>query len=394
MAARGSTDIASLRRLVATAALAVLTGAACGSPGISAGPTVGSSTPGTSSQPATAGVSAAPATPPSTEAPSTGAPTPPAVPSSASWAKLAPGGAAPAAREDHTWTLDAGGRTAYLFGGRSGGAAFDDLWAYDLDAGTWREIVVSGPRPDARFGHEAAWTELKGGLVVTLGQAGSRFFGDIWLFDPSSSTWRELPSAGRKPLPRYGSCSGIGPDRHLWISHGFTEDGSRFSDTRAYDFETEAWVTETPSGGTPKERCLHVCWWTQDGALTLYGGQTTGVPALGDLWSLVPGRGSGNAWFELAEPAAKARHLPAVAGGRGRSTFLFGGRDIDREPLADTWIVDDGNAGAFTRLRTPDGAPPARSGAALIYDASRDRMLLFGGIGDAALDDLWELSFD
>ena len=229
--------------------------------------------------------------------------------------------------------------------------------------------------------------------MVTLGQAGSQFFGDTWLFDPSTSTWRELPAAGRAPLPRYGSCSGIAPDGRLWVSHGFTEDGSRFADTRSYDFEAEEWRSETPPDGAPKERCLHTCWWTSGGTFTLYGGQTTGVPALGDLWSLVPGEaGAGNTWFQLADPDAAARQLPAVAQ-RGLLTYVVGGRDIDRKPLGDSWLVDDRNAGTFRRLETA-GAPPPRSGASLIYDATRDRMLLFGGLGDTPLDDLWELTFD
>ena len=335
-----------------------------------------------------------PATAPAATQPSGGSQTPPLVPDSGTWTRIEAGDGAPAPREDHTWTVDEGGRTAYLFGGRSGGTAFDDLWAYDLDAGTWREIEVAGPRPAARFGHEAAWTPLRDGLLVTLGQAGSQFFGDIWLFEPSTSTWRELPAAGRTPLPRYGSCSGIGPDGRLWVSHGFTEDGSRFSDTRAYDLEAETWGTETPPAGTPKERCLHVCWWTINGTLTLYGGQTTGVPALGDLWSLVPGAGGApSAWFQLAEPGAAPRHLPAVAQ-RGLLTYVVGGRDLDREPLGDVWLVDDRNAGAFSQLQVGGDVPPARSGGALVYDAERDRMLLFGGIGDAALDDLWSLTFE
>ena len=380
----------SFRLSFALAALVAASSVGCGSPGTSLEPTSGSPVPGTT-QPQTSHPSDSAA--PTADVPSTGSPTAPAVPRSGAWAQLPAGGEGPAAREDHTWTVDEGGQTAYLFGGRSGGTVFDDLWAYDLDAGTWRRIDVTGPRPAARFGHEAAWTSLKGGLAVTLGQAGSRFFGDLWLFDPASATWRELPSAGRTPLPRYGSCSGIGPDGHLWISHGFTEDGSRFSDTRAYDFEAEAWVSETPAAGTPKERCLHVCWWSADGTLTLYGGQTTGVPALGDLWSLVPGTGGAeNAWFQLAEPAAAPRHLPAVAQ-RGRLTYVVGGRDLGRDPLDDTWLVDDGNAGAFSELQTR-GDLPARSGAAMVYDEDRDRMLLFGGTGDAALDDLWALTFD
>jgi hypothetical protein len=375
-------------RLLRAACVAALFAACGGAPGSSQNPTVGPSIPAPASPTSPAILPAASAT-----ASSEGTPTAPPKPLSATWASLQVPSGGPAAREDHTWTVDESGRTAYLFGGRSGGTVFDDLWAYDLAAGTWREIEVGGARPAARFGHEAAWTPLKDGLVVTLGQAGSKFFGDTWQFDPGSSTWRELPSAGRTPLPRYGSCSGIGPDGRLWVSHGFTEDGSRFSDTRAYDFEAEAWTTATPPDGTPKERCLHVCWWTLDGTFTLYGGQTTGVPALGDLWSLVPGTaGAENAWFRLAEPAAAPRHLPAVAQ-RGGLTYLVGGRDLDRRPLGDTWLVDDGNAGTFARLQT-SGELPARSGAALIYDEAADRMLLFGGIGDAALGDLWELSFD
>jgi hypothetical protein len=36
--------------------------------------------------------------------------------------------------------------------------------------------------------------------------------------------------------------------------------------------------------------------------------------------------------------------------------------------------------------------PPARSGAAMVYDAAGDRFVLFGGEGDRVLDDAWELS--
>jgi hypothetical protein len=41
----------------------------------------------------------------------------------------------------------------------------------------------------------------------------------------------------------------------------------------------------------------------------------------------------------------------------------------------------------------PDPRPATRSGATLIDDPTRGRLLLFGGVnGDGALDDLWELS--
>ncbi|HET9851058.1 MAG TPA: kelch repeat-containing protein [Candidatus Limnocylindrales bacterium] len=306
---------------------------------------------------------------------------------------LASHGPTPAAREDHTWTVDPGSGLAYLFGGRDGGTSFDDLWSFHPATDTWKELTPEGRGPAARFGHEAAWVPGLG-LAITLGQAGSSFFDDVWLFDPEASSWRQLSGDGERPVPRYGSCSGIGPDGRLWISHGFTEEGTRFFDTRAYDFETGSWSDETPPDLQPVERCLHTCWWTGGGDFVLYGGQTTGVAALGDLWLLEGARAGGaGSWMKLEEPALAARQLPAVAR-RGALSVAFGGRDIDRQPLGDTWLLPDPGGAPISRLDVDGEAPDDRSGAALVYDEARDRMLLFGGIGDEAFDDLWELSFD
>jgi hypothetical protein len=257
---------------------------------------------------------------------------------------------------------------------------------------TWARVAgQAGTAPASRFGHEAAWAPGLG-LVVWAGQAGTRFFDDLWLFEPVAGTWRQLPSGGDAPVARYGSCSGIGPDGRLWVSHGFTEDGTRFADTRAYDLETGTWADESPDGGGPFERCLHACWWTSAGQLALYGGQTTGTPALGDLWFLTPGSPTGatSAWTEAPTPEPAARNLPAVARGDAL-TVMFGGRGLDGEPRGDTWLLLDGGSG-FVPLDTAGGSPRERSGSAIVYDPAGERFVLFGGVGDRAFDDLWELT--
>jgi hypothetical protein len=314
------------------------------------------------------------------------------VPESGTWALLEVGGPVPGAREDQTWTVGEEG-SIYLFGGRDGSKVFGDVWRFDPAAGTWtRDRGQQGVAPAPRFGHEAAWVPGLG-LVVWAGQAGATFFDDLWVYEPDGGTWRELPSGGNAPVARYGSCSGIGPDGRLWISHGFTEDGTRFADTRAYDFATGAWVDETPAGDGPFERCLHACWWTADGRFALYGGQTTGTPALGDLWFLAPGADDAatSTWTEAPAPEPAARNLAAVAR-RDPLTVMFGGRGLDGEPLDDTWLFADGGPG-FVPLDTGAQAPPARSAAAMVYDAAGERFLLFGGVGDDAFDDVWELTF-
>jgi hypothetical protein len=317
---------------------------------------------------------------------------PPAAAGFARWKPLEPAGPRPDPREDHSWTLDGDRSTAYLFGGRDGEAVFDDLWAYDVAAGRWARIQVEGDRPEARFGHTGTWVDGVG-LVIWSGQTGSEFFDDLWAFDPEVGSWRALPGRGDVPPARYGSCAALGPDGRLWISHGFTGEAGRFSDTRAYDLGTGQWTDETPQRERPVERCLHDCFWSPDGRFLLYAGQTTGVTALRDLWMLLPGGGeTPTAWTELPEPAPPARSLYALATLVDRA-IVFGGTGADGAVLDDTWRFSFADL-SFSRLQVRGAAPPARAGAALVAPRD-DRLLLFGGrTVDVALGDLWALEPD
>lgn len=347
---------------------------------------VGCAAPATSSSPdlpTPRSTPAASAPAPSVEpAVSTGASAPP---EPLAWRALDASG--PSAREDHTWTVDGAGGTAFLFGGRDGLEVHGDLWAFDLASDTWSSVEApDGPAP--RFGHEAAWVDGIG-LVVFAGQSGPDFFNDVWAFGPEDGTWRQLPSRGDVPVARYGTCAAIGPDGRLWISHGFTSDGTRFADTKAYDFADGTWSDETPSGDLPVNRCLHGCWWTSDGQLALFGGQTTGVTGLDDRWILRPGEG----WTQVSGEQPGPRNLYARAR-INAATLLFGGQALDGSRLADAWLLLDGEADA-TRLDTGEAAPSGRSGSEMVVDSGRERILLFGGLGaDGPLGDTWELAGD
>ncbi|RPH35956.1 MAG: hypothetical protein EHM90_03075, partial [Chloroflexi bacterium] len=208
------------------------------------------STPGSSPSPTTPSAEPAASESPAAE------PSPSEV--ATAWRQLAPAGGGPVPREDHTWTVDGDGEVAYLFGGRdaSGPGTLGDFWAFDLDNETWSELAAG---PTARFGHNALWVPGVG-VVIFAGQGDAGFFNDLWAYDPVADGWRELPASGAIPVRRYGSCAALGPDGRLWISHGFTSEGARFSDTRAYDFATGSWTEETPVGEGPVVRCLHGCW--------------------------------------------------------------------------------------------------------------------------------------
>ncbi len=286
--------------------------------------------------------------------------------------------------EDHTWTVDATGDYAYLFGGRDGRRESAALWRYDLAEDTWKKLRPDGPRPGERFGHSAVWAPGRG-LVIFAGQQGVDFLNDVWIFDPERGRWRQQADQGATPRKRYGSCAVIDTDGRLRISHGFTFAG-RFADTRTYDFDRERWRDVTPDGRLPGERCLPDCFTTATGEMVLYGGQDDSNRSLGDLWSQRPN----GTWQNHDDPRPRARRLYAVAEA-GRNAFIFGGAAADGTALDDTWRVDRETL-RFSPVRTTGPTPPGRSAGTLIADVKRDRLLLFGGEGDVARADLWQLT--
>ena len=126
------------------------------------------------------------------------------------------------------------------------------------------------------------------------------------------------------------------------------------------------------------------------GRMLMFGGQ----PIVGagnlrgnELWAW-----SGHGWYELTQVFGPPPRLSTVGvydAARDR-LVVFGGEDFGGEPLEDTWEWD----GARWEPRFPAMTPPPRTLSAMAYDAGRRRAVLFGGtpkgIVMQRLDDTWE----
>jgi len=143
-----------------------------------------------------------------------------------------------------------------------------------------------------------------------------------------------------------------------------------------------AWRERTWSGAAPSARSGHAM--AHDaarGRTVLFGGAQTN-----ETWEY-----DGSNWVRAATSGPLARSLPAMAFDAARQrVVLFGGYgfvDGLGTALADTWEWD----GARWR-QVASAGPPARSGAAMAFDAARGRLLLFGGSSaeGGLLGDTWE----
>jgi len=118
------------------------------------------------------------------------------------------------------------------------------------------------------------------------------------------------------------------------------------------------------------------------GLLLLFGGGTTAAPAA-ELWSW-----DGSSWRRApAAPAPPPRTDAALAfdPSEGR-LVLFGGRAADGALLDDCWTWD----GTAWSERAAAARPPPRADASLAWDPERGLLTLFGGDGASGLlDDTW-----
>ena len=290
------------------------------------------------------------------------------------------------ARADHSLTYDPARQRLSLFGGRG---ANDDLWQLDLAGGTWQRVAVAGPRPAARFGHNACYDPTSRRLIVALGQATTgAFLNDAWAFDPDAVAWTQLHSgSGTAPAPRYGAAAALDDARRLVISHGFTSKG-RFDETWRFDLATATWSEVATSGARPLARCLTRGAWDSSGAFLLFGGQANSAPYLGDLWALDVAQGR---WAELPASGPSPRNLYGASFDGARRRWYISGGNTASGPAADLWAYDVA-AQRWAAISTPNEvAPPRHSHDSALADG---KLVLCGGQGAAgALGDSWRLTF-
>ncbi len=118
------------------------------------------------------------------------------------WQRLAPAGAAPAARRSAAYAMRVSHRAVQLLvaGGLSaaGGAHFNDVWALTLgrDGAAWSQLAGSacsdGTAPACRRSASAVYDPRQDRLLVAFGRDAERFYGDTWAFDVRDRRWRTL----------------------------------------------------------------------------------------------------------------------------------------------------------------------------------------------------------
>jgi len=365
------------------------------------------------------------------------------------WEALASGGPAPPARTLAAEAYDATANGMWIFGGmNASSSAFSDTWFLSLGVNpSWSQVFPSAPAPVGRWGHMLVSDPVAAQLVLFGGNQPPT--SDVWALSPNPTpAWTILYTSGvpgpSTPAPKWGQSAfldgmhdrvaffggaladekpvnenwflGLGsvswtrvtPDtiplaRYLALSaydskrnRGLVFGGHgavNLNDTWAMNLTpSPTWSALSPAGAPPPARLGGGAIYDPVTDKMIVFGGSNGAGDFNDVWGL-----------SLSSPVRWDPVLPSGATPQPRRSFgcaydpsrgamwVFGGQS-GTQYLNDVWELSVG-AASWTQV-TPAGTPPsARAGQSLVYEASHDRLILFGGIdANAYENDLWELS--
>jgi hypothetical protein len=208
-------------------------------------------------------------------------------------------------------------------------------------------------------------------------------------------TWTR-PVNEIRPFPREKHSAVIDAPRDRMVTFGGTSStGTLYNEAWTLDLaEIQGWTLLAPSGTPPAGRIDHAAIYDPVGQrMILFGGWNgagvyfAGVSQLSlsgsPAWSTIAAAGS--------PPASRSGHTAVYDAVRNRM-LVFGGIS-GGTVFNDVRALSLGASPTWTLL-TPSGVPPAgRHGHVAIYDPLRDRMIIARGvgIGGAGLADVWEL---
>ena len=287
-----------------------------------------------------------------------------------------------------------------LFGGLGTSGAFNDVWRFSR--GTWTpEPSPSSPSvPDRRFQSAAAYDRHREAMAVFSGAAPTPS-SDTWLYRPgrwTAATGGTSETGGTRKTAAGPSeaASAYLPDFDAVVLHG-GRFGRDVSDVMRVWSEGRWIEVSVGNGPRPSGRWGHsAAYDPRDRRMYIFGGSDADGVVLDETWSF---SFETFTWSQLPTPTAlvaRRGHAMAYSPDLG-GTVLFGGEDRDRT-YGDTWLLTE----AGWQLLYPESPsrPEPRAWTDMAHDATRSRILLYGGTvrrspaqgGRRSTDDTWELT--
>jgi hypothetical protein len=274
-------------------------------------------------------------------------------------------------------TFDSGRDRIVLFGGWNLVNHLGDTWEMSSSGWTQRQPAAA---PAARAWHALAYDSARARTVLFGGYDGALFLGDTWEWDGSNWLRRAIGASG--PSRRNFHAMAFDSVRQVTVLFGGTDDVTQFDDT--WEWNGSGWALVSLPSRPPGRSNSGLAFDAARNRMVLFGGWD-GTNYRQDTWEW---DGSPTGWMQRSpatRPRARRGHALSYDASRGR-VVVFGGRISTSGWANDTWEWDGNN----WQQRVTAPSPSARSVPASAYDSLRRRVVLFGGgVNSTHYSDTW-----
>lgn len=317
------------------------------------------------------------------------------------WTQLAPNGTPPSPRCGHTAIYDPVRDRVAVFGGLSdaSGTARNDVWSLSLGGvPTWTPLAPSGTSPSVRYFHSAVFDSVRNRMLVFGGTPA--LLNDVWALTLSSTpTWTRVLPAGLPPGPRYGQSAVVDPAHNRMIVFGGVSTSPTGFLNECWELSLAgpgSWTKLLPAGQPPVARYAHSAVYDPvRSQMIVFAGDDAAVDYRNDSYVLSLNGIPEWSGLALIDPVPfKRAYASAILDPVRSAMVMFGGMIQGGSVSDEVWALPLASTLPWTRVATTGGAPRARYGHTAVYDALRERMIVFGG-SDALpnfFNDVWALS--
>jgi len=319
-----------------------------------------------------------------------------------SWSPLSPSGSPPTPRASFGSAYDPVGNRLIVFGGYDGPADEKDVWALSLGAGseTWTQLFVDpGPaNPPGNCDYAMAYDPARNRAVYFGGKRNFQS-SETWLWQLGGAPAFSQLFTPNSPLGRYSTSGTFDvPNDRMLIFGGYDVTQNYTNDVWQLNFTGPSnWTPVSAIGPAPQPRLYNTL--ITDPVrqrMVMFGGNNNVNFQMNDVWVL-PFSGPPQ-WTQIFPggplPPPRWGHSSVYDPVRDEMITFGGNGGLDRN---DLWALHFSPSPTWVQLLPAGAPPPVRRNATLVYDSSRDRVLLFGGASDATghnvfYYDVWELS--
>ena len=285
----------------------------------------------------------------------------------------------PSARGFHSMVYEPEADVILLFGGRMEDEwhLYDDIWAYKTNTNAWLQVgSISKMYLSSTYHSEAKQVVLYAGGTSNGGSWKAK--GKTQTYDFITNTRESMP-ANEMPYGYLGTQLAYDEESGVIILYGGynVETTQIFDDTFAYDLNTNTWTNMVPTTKPPARELHAMVYHPTLDRVVMFGGRIMGSEGRDETWMYDYNT---NAWELIPVTKAPSGREDAIMVyvASTDQIILFGGRStMGGSLLNDLWAFDLAEK-TWIELY-PDNAPSIRAWHAMAYDSKADKIVLFGG---------------